>query len=100
MQRGKTEVDELAREAATEMAVAETAGPYPQEIQEALETRMMLSLAGLVLDSASFRKETRGHHMRTDYRSSADDPRHTFLARGRGVWEGKVKRMDPAPWRK
>jgi fumarate reductase (CoM/CoB) subunit A len=100
LRRGKADVDELAKEAATEMAVAETTGPYPQEIQEALETRMMLSLAGLVLDSAFFRKETRGHHMRKDYPSSADDPKHTFLARGRGIWEGEVKRMGPVQWRK
>jgi fumarate reductase (CoM/CoB) subunit A len=100
LRRGKVDADELAKEAATEMAVAETSGPYPQEVQEALETRMMLSLAGLVLDSASFRKETRGHHMRTDYPSSAHDPKHTFLARGRRIWEGKVKRMGSAQWRK
>jgi succinate dehydrogenase/fumarate reductase flavoprotein subunit len=92
-------MDELAMEAVAEMAVAETTGSYPQEVQEALETRMMLSLAGLVLDSASFRKETRGHHMRTDYPSSAADPKHTFLAKGRGIWEGEVKRMDPAQWK-
>jgi len=100
LRRGKAEVEELAKAAATEMAVAEAPGPYPQEIQEALETRMMLSLAGLVLDAASFRKETRGHHIRRDYRSSAEGPRHTFLARGRGEWEGEVKRKDPAQWRK
>ena len=93
-------VDELAKEAATEMAVAENIGPYPEEVQEALETRMMLSLADLVLDSAFSRQETRGHHMRTDYPSLKPDPKHTFLAKGRGIWEGEVKRMDPARWKK
>jgi fumarate reductase (CoM/CoB) subunit A len=100
LRRGKADVDELAKEAATEMAVAETTGPYPHEIQEGLETQMMLSLAGLVLDSASFRKETRGHHMRTDYPSSAGDPQHTLVAKGRGIWGGEVKRTDPARWRR
>ncbi len=100
LREGRADVEELVKKAVTEMAVAETVGPYPQEIQEALETRMMLSLAGLVLDSAFFRKETRGHHLRMDYPSSADDPKHTFLARGRGIWEGEVQRRDPAKWKK
>ena len=100
LRRGKADVDELAKEAATEMAVAEPSGPYPQEVLEALETRMMLSLAELVLDSAFSRQETRGHHMRTDYPSLKHDPRHTFLAKGRGIWEGEVKRTDPARWKK
>ena len=93
-------MEELAKEAATEMAVAETSGPYPQEVQEALETRIMLSLADLVLDSAFSRQETRGHHMRTDYPSLKQDPKHTFLAQGQGIWEGEVKRMDPGRWEK
>ena len=100
LRRGKADVDELAKEAAAEMAVAETSGPYPQEVQEALETRTMLSLADLVLDSAFSRRETRGHHMRTDYPSLKHDPKHTFLAKGQGIWEGEVKRMDPARWKK
>jgi succinate dehydrogenase/fumarate reductase flavoprotein subunit len=100
LKQGKADVEELTKEALTKMTVAETSGPYPQEVQEALEVRMMLSLADLVLDSAFFRKETRGHHMRTDYPSSTDDPKHTFLAKGRGIWEGEVERIDPAKWKK
>lgn len=100
LREGRADVEELVKKAVTEMAVAESLGAYPQEIQEALETRMMLSLAGLVLDSAFFRKETRGHHMRVDYPSPADDPQHTFLARGQGIWAGEVQRRDPAKWKK
>jgi succinate dehydrogenase/fumarate reductase flavoprotein subunit len=100
LKRGKAEVDELSREALAGMAVAGACGPYPQEMQEALEVKMMLSLASLVLDSAFFRKETRGHHMRTDYPSSLDVPKHTYLAKGQRLWEGEVARMDPSKWEK
>jgi fumarate reductase (CoM/CoB) subunit A len=100
LRQGKADVHELAKEAVAEMTVAGTIGPYPQEVQEALEVKMMLSLASLVLDAAFFRKESRGHHMRTDYPSSSDDPRHTYLVKGRRIWEGEVKRIDPAIWKK
>jgi len=100
LQQGKSAVEELIREALTEMTVAGGSGPYPQEIQEALEVKMMLPLASLVLDSAFFRKETRGHHMRLDYPSSNEDSRHTFVAKGRGLWEGEVERVDFSEWGK
>jgi len=100
LQQAKADVHELAKEAVAEMTVAETIGPYPQEVQEALEVKMMFSLASLVLDAAFFRKETRGHHVRTDYPFSHGDPKHTFLTKGQGIWEGEVKRIDPAVWEK
>jgi len=100
LRQGKSEVEELIREALTEMTVAGHMGPYPQEIQEALEVKMMLSLASLVLDSAFFREETRGHHIRTDYPSTSDDPRHIFLIKGKGLWKGEVERVDFSKWKK
>jgi succinate dehydrogenase/fumarate reductase flavoprotein subunit len=100
LKRGKAEVEELTKKALAGMAVAGASEPYPQEMQEALELKMMLSLAGLVLDSASFRRETRGHHMRTDYPSSLDVPKHTYLAKGQRIWEGEVARMAPSKWKK
>ena len=67
-------------------------GAYPQEVQDALEVRMMVPLARLALSSALFREETRGHHLRTDYPDSAKEPKHTFLAEGKEPWQGKVKK--------
>jgi succinate dehydrogenase/fumarate reductase flavoprotein subunit len=68
-------------------------GAYPQEIQEALEVRMMILVGQLVLGSALLRKETRGHHIRTDYPDSSREPKHTFLTKGKGLWEGEVKKV-------
>jgi fumarate reductase (CoM/CoB) subunit A len=67
-------------------------GAYPQEILEAQELRMMISVGRQVLNSAFFRKETRGHHMRKDYPSSLKEPRHSLLSREKKPWEGEVKR--------
>jgi fumarate reductase (CoM/CoB) subunit A len=100
LRRGKAEVEELTKETLVGMAVAGASEPYPQEMQEALEVKMMLSLASLVLDSAFFRKETRGHHMRMDYPSPVDVPKHTYLAKEQRLWEGEVARMDPSKWKK
>ncbi len=54
---------------------------------------MMISLARLVLRSALFREETRGHHVRTDYPSSFAKAAHTLAAKGKEPFAGEVKRM-------
>jgi fumarate reductase (CoM/CoB) subunit A len=100
LQRGKADLERLTKDALTEMTVVKTTGPYPQEIQEAMEVRIMLALASLVLDSAFSRRETRGHHMRRDYPSSGDDPKHIFLNKRQGLWEGEVERVDLAIWKR
>jgi fumarate reductase (CoM/CoB) subunit A len=41
--------------------------PYALEWQDALEVGNMLEVAGAVVESALFRKESRGHHFRSDY---------------------------------
>jgi fumarate reductase (CoM/CoB) subunit A len=74
-------------------------GAYPQEVREALEVRMMASLGKLVMASALFRKETRGHHMRTDHPSPSGEPVHTLVAKGKEPREGKVKRREPGKWK-
>jgi succinate dehydrogenase/fumarate reductase flavoprotein subunit len=75
-------------------------GAYPQEVQEALEVRTMVSLGKLVMASALFRKETRGHHMRTDYPSPAREPVHTRVAKGKEPWEAGVKRREYGKWKR
>ncbi len=40
---------------------------YNYELEEALETRLMVRAAEITFGSALFRKESRGHHNRTDY---------------------------------
>jgi fumarate reductase (CoM/CoB) subunit A len=67
-------------------------GAYPQELLEALEVRMMIELGKLVLASALFRKETRGHHMRQDFPLPSGEPRHTLVAKGKDPWPREVNR--------
>ncbi len=71
-------------------------GAYPQGLQEALEVRMMIELGKLVLASALFRKETRGHHMRTDYPQPSAAILHTRVAKGKSPWPKEVSRSEPA----
>jgi len=52
---------------------------YCYEVQEAYEVRGMLDLAELVILSALARKETRGHHYRTDYPQTDPEPCHTLI---------------------
>lgn len=52
---------------------------YCYEVQEAYEIRGMLELAEIVILSALARKETRGHHFRTDYPQTAAEPEHILI---------------------
>jgi len=49
------------------------------EMQEAYEVRGMLDLAEIVILSALERRESRGHHIRTDYPERAVTPIHTAI---------------------
>jgi succinate dehydrogenase/fumarate reductase flavoprotein subunit len=61
-------------------ALAVAAGRrFCYEVQEAYEVRGMLDLAELVILSALERKETRGHHYRTDHPDRAGVPMHTSI---------------------
>jgi fumarate reductase (CoM/CoB) subunit A len=53
---------------------------------DALETSQMLDLAEMVAQSALMRKETRGHHFRSDYPDKDDSNwlRHTIIRKERG----------------
>jgi succinate dehydrogenase/fumarate reductase flavoprotein subunit len=95
--RGAREMERLEKEMLSQMTFVsppgdDSFGTYPREVQEALEVRMMVTLGKLVLASALFRKETRGHHMRTDYPSPSREPVHTLAGRGKGPWAKEVKR--------
>lgn len=45
----------------------------------AIEVSMALTLAELVVRSALQRKETRGHHYRSDFPTTLENPQHTLI---------------------
>jgi fumarate reductase (CoM/CoB) subunit A len=103
LRQGIEDLDELERKAfpptlADHVSPGASYGAYPQEILEAQELRMMVSVGHQVLSCAFFRQETRGHHMRKDYPSSLKEPRHSLLSKGKEPWGGKVKRKI-AEWK-
>ncbi len=97
MVQGMEEMGAIEKEVSDQMVIPAVTGdgswgPYPQEAQEALEVEMMVSLGKLVISSALLRRETRGHHMRTDYPEPHAEPAHTRVAKGKDPWEEGVKR--------
>jgi succinate dehydrogenase/fumarate reductase flavoprotein subunit len=97
LERGREGLEEIERELIPRMTIHDhcpdgSFGAYPRGLQEALEVRMMIELGKLVLASALFRKETRGHHMRVDYPLSGEEPVHTLIAKEMGPRPRKVKR--------
>jgi succinate dehydrogenase/fumarate reductase flavoprotein subunit len=102
--QGIQELEAIEREMKDRMAIPAFSedgsfGAYPQEVLEALEVGMMASLGKLVILSALYRKETRGHHMRTDYPSPSKEPVHTRVAKGKEPWEEGVKRKEFGIWK-
>ncbi len=100
LEEGITKLEEVNGEILPRMAIDGrkpdgSFGAYPRELLEALEVRMMLELGKLVLASALFRRESRGHHMRADYPSSAAEPLHTLVAKGRDPWAREINRSRP-----
>src|ERR1700710_1909407 len=56
---------------------------FNYELQEAIEATFMVRVAELVIRSAIERRESRGHHFRTDHLASdaEDDVTHTLIRR-------------------
>ena len=99
LERGREKLEEIRSEILPRITIQEhgpngSFGAYPQELQEALEVRMMIEVGELVLASARFREETRGHHMRTDFPSPFGEPRHTLVAKGKDPWAREVIRSE------
>ena len=98
LEQGREEVQHIERELLPRLSIfapeTEPGTPYLQELQEAWELKMMVTLAGLVLSSALFRKETRGHHLRTDHPEMEENARHVFLSKKEGLTFGAVKRIS------
>ena len=92
LRRGMAELAVIEKEDLPAMSAAGS-GAYPQELLDALEVRMMVPLCRLVLQSAFFREESRGHHMRADYPLSHSEAKHVVLAREREPWAREVKRV-------
>ncbi len=55
------------------------------------ETRNLLAIANLILNSAHFRTESRGGHYRSDYPEPSDDWQVHTLAQGDRLWQSPVQ---------
>lgn len=58
---------------------------YCQEVREACEVTHLLPLARAVIAAARERRESRGHHLRSDYPSTGPEARRTVVWLGDGV---------------
>jgi succinate dehydrogenase/fumarate reductase flavoprotein subunit len=56
-----------------------TGGIFNTEWRTAMEVAITLDLAELTIRSGLFRKETRGHHFRSDFPDTSDNPEHTLV---------------------
>jgi len=56
-----------------------TGGVFNTDWRTAIEVGMTLDLAELTIRSALFRKETRGHHFRSDFPEALETPQHTLV---------------------
>ncbi len=56
-----------------------TGGIFNIDWRIAIEVSETLDLAELTIRSALFRKETRGHHFRSDFPETAETPQHTLV---------------------
>lgn len=75
----------LAAEIRDELSVEKVpAVTYNQQLVDLLQLDIMCELAGLIAGSASLRKESRGHHYRTDFpqQDDANWLTHTCLVKG------------------
>lgn len=100
LEAGMKELERLKNDVLPRMTIEEKTpdgsfGAYPRELLDALELGMMMELGKLVLASALFRKESRGHHLRSDYPSTFADPMHTMVEKGKGPWAREINRSRP-----
>jgi fumarate reductase (CoM/CoB) subunit A len=96
LKEGAEEIKKIGNELLPRVSILsgknESPRPYPQEVMEAWELKMMTTLSGLVISSALFREETRGHHMRLDYAETEKEARHILISKGKGLRYSRVKR--------
>ncbi|MDO4988027.1 MAG: FAD-binding protein [Synergistes sp.] len=65
-----------------------------KQLTDALELRNMIRLAELIAESALFRKETRGHHIRTDFPETLHEWEcHTCVQKDRGIGREPVTKV-------
>lgn len=76
-----------------DLRVTDTHAVFNNEVCAAIEVRSMISLARLIARSAAFRRETRGHHIRTDYPAAAARAMHTRVRAGQPVDEIPVVKI-------
>lgn len=97
LKKGVGEVQEMEKEILLQDFISGKSrkcayGAYPLKVREAMELKMMIKLSQLILASALFRRETRGHHIRVDFLLAKERAEHTMVMKGRDPWAEEVKR--------
>ena len=72
---------DLRKNGVPRMEVAGAGNFFNTDWRSAVETEKSIELSELVIRSALFRKETRGHHFRSDYPKALETPQHTLITR-------------------
>jgi len=98
LQQGVEEIKQIERDLRSRVSISsgknESVEPYPQELMEAWELKMMMTLSGFVISSALSREETRGHHLRSDYLETEKEAQHILISKGKRLRRSNVKRIS------
>ncbi len=79
MQKALQMMLDLRENGVPKIEIAAGGNFFNMDWRSAVETAKSITLAELVIRSAMFRKETRGHHFRSDYPHAMETPRHTLI---------------------
>jgi fumarate reductase (CoM/CoB) subunit A len=84
LKKGLATLGSLQADLGREVALSHGRSPYHLELQEAIETRLMLGVARSILTAAEGREESRGAHYRDDFPEPKEDWRaSTILKKAR-----------------
>jgi len=72
IRQGLAELGNLKLSLTKDLTLCHNNIPYHMELQDAVETRLMVGVGKIILTAAGKRDESRGAHYRTDYREQKD----------------------------
>ena len=95
LKKARDKISEL-QQRLTDCGITVRERRYNMELMEALECEHLLNLAAVIIESALFRKESRGAHYREDYSQRNDN---NFLCHTLAFGETQGMRIETKPVR-